>query len=268
MYLPITPYKGRTIMAKTTKLHELLAVEAGLKQTAHNVLDEAKITFAKRHEHFSGDVRSYTCKVEHDPSEVEEGIVDRNEIVTTVGDKLRYIMAPLGRFVDLMVTKDTANQVAVADIEIDEGIVISGVPVTTLLSMEDEIKKLRDVIAEIPTLAPGKSWIPAPDLGPEIFKMEHPEVKTRTRKVPRSHIEYEATKEHPAKVQTYMEDIPIGFYTTERTSGAITPADKSALLARVDTVFRAIKQARQRANSTEVAQRKIFYPIADYILKG
>lgn len=255
-------------MAKTTKLHELLAVEAGLKQTAHNVLDEAKITFSKRHEHFSGEVRSYSCRLEGDPSNVEEGIVDRTEIVTTVGAKLRYIMGPLGRFADLMITKDTANQAATADIEIDGRVIVPGVPVTTLLSMEDEIKKLRDVVAEIPTLAPGKSWIPAPDLGPEVFRMEHPEVKTRTRKVPRSHVEYEATPQHPAKVQTYMEDIPIGVYTTERTSGAITPAAKSALLARVDTVFRAIKQARQRANSTEVAQREMFTPLAEYILEG
>jgi len=139
--------------------------------------------------------------------------------------------------------------------------------VTTLLSLEDEVRRVREVIAAIPTLAPGKSWVLDDKEGAGIFRLEHPEQKIRTRQAFKNHVLAEATKEHPAQVQTYTDNVPIGLYTTERLSGAVTPARKSEMLANVDALFRGIKQARQRANSTTVTQVKIGQSLVEFMLR-
>ena len=251
---------------KDTALHEILAVEAGLKKTSKDVLEEGRVTFSKRADHFGGHIKTYECTVEGDLTEAEAGVTERQEIVTTVHDKLAYILGHVAGHVDCMVTKDKANQSAVADIIVDGAELAKAVPVTTLLSLEDTLKNLRTVVGEIPTLAPGKSWVEAPDLGNDIFRLEYPERKIRTRQMVRNHVMAEATKEHPAQVNLYNENIPVGVYITERVSGAITPAAKSALLGRVDKLFRAVKQARQRANGTKIENVKIFKPLADFII--
>jgi hypothetical protein len=247
-------------------LHEILAVEAGLKKNAGTVLEEAKDTFSKRTEHFTGHIRTYECKKEDDPTKAEEAVVDRKEIVTTVDAKLRYMFDHVIKHVDAMATKDSTNQLAKADIVVDGTTIASGVPVTTLLALEDEVKAWRDVMLQIPTLQPGKSWKPAMDLGPNLFKQEFPEVKTRTAKSIRNHVKYEATKEHPAQVEMISVDEIIGLYKSDNISGAITPAAKSDLLNRVDNLHRAVKQARQRANSQEVTQVQLGKALVGYLL--
>lgn len=249
-----------------TKLHEILAVEAGLKKTARDILAEGEHTFEKRGEHFSGHVKTYINTVENDPWEAEEGVVERQELVTTVHDKLAYIFKHLVRHIDCMATKDSTNQSAKADIVIGDQVLVADVPVTTLLSLEDEIKRWRQVIASVPTLAPGKEWILAADLGDNIFKLRYPEKKVRARKVMHNHVVAKATKEHPEQVRVYNEENPVGVFMTERISGAITPAAKSAMLGKVDIVFRAVKQSRMRANSTQVTQVKIANELANFIL--
>lgn len=253
---------------KVSALHEILAVEAGLKKTSASVVEEAGTTFEKRAEHFSGHVRTYECKVEGDPTQAEEAIVERQDIVTTVAQKLDYAFSHITAHLDVMATKDATNQTAAADIIIDGAVLVSAVPVTTLLTLEDEIKSWRGMIEKIPTLAPGKSWIAAPEAGENIFKMEHDEIKTRTAKTFKNHVKAEATDKHPAQVEMYTAEIPIGLYKTQRLSGAITPAQKSALLGRVDALHRAVKQARQRANSTPVTERRIGATLAQFLLKA
>lgn len=252
-------------MAKP-KLHEILAVEAGLKKTANTVLEEAKTTFEKRSEHFSGSVRTYECLKEDDPTKADEAVIERQEMVTTVNDKLQYVLDHVVRHVDTMATKDASNQIAKANIEIDGVVLVADVPVSTLLDLEDQIKVWREMASAIPTLAPGKSWLVADQIGPDVFRMEHAEVKTRTAKTLRNHVRAEATEKHPAQVDVVQVDEPVGLYRTERISSAYTPAQKSALLARIDSLHRAVKQARQRANGTEVVQMHVGRALADYLL--
>ena len=45
----------------------------------------------------------------------------------------------------------------------------------------------------------------------------------------------------------------------------ISPAEKSALLGRIDKLIQATKKARQQANAAEVVNREIGRKIMDYI---
>src|SRR5947209_3792462 len=79
----------------------------------------------------------------------------------------------------------------------------------------------------------------------------------RTKKVPKNHVKYEATKEHPAQVEMYMEDVWVGTWTTVKFSGAIPAAVRNAMLERLRKLLEGVKTAREEANNLEVRAVKI-----------
>jgi hypothetical protein len=86
---------------------------------------------------------------------------------------------------------------------------------------------------------------------------------TRLRNI----ILYEATKEHPAQVELISYDVIIGTWSTTRSSGKITPAEKHLMLERAGELLVAVKKARAKANECGVVPVKSdkFF---NYILKG
>ena len=90
----------------------------------------------------------------------------------------------------------------------------------------------------------------------------------RTKQVIQQKVLYEATPEHPAQIERWQEQSVIGMFSKSVWSGMLSPAEKSELLERLDVFERAVKQARQRANSTELLKKKIGKDIVNYLMKG
>jgi hypothetical protein len=61
-----------------------------------------------------------------------------------------------------------------------------------------------------------------------------------------------ATDKHPAQVHIYNENINIGTYTMLKYSGAMTAIRKEELLEKIRILDKAVQQAREEANMTEV----------------
>ena len=238
------------------QLHELLAVEGDLKGEKDKIKEEALNTFEKKSTHFSGGLR--TLEMFDDARKEEEsGGTERQEIVTTVPDKLKYMSGSFIRFWDAKLQKELANQEAKADVTVDGKEFMKSVPVTFLLSMEEELKQLRKVYDKIPTLQPGIEWKKDSQKGEHYWKTAYPIVKHKTEKTIEYKIIVPATKEHPAQVKEWAEDKPVGKYSTENWSGMLSPAEKSVMLGKIDTILRAVKKARQRANNQEVKKINI-----------
>ena len=91
-------------------------------------------------------------------------------------------------------------------------------------------------------------------------------VKTiKTRKVPRNHVKAEATEKHPAQVDVYYEDIPVGYWTTVKFSGALPAARVNELLGRVEALQTAVKFAREEANGTAVTDQHVGEAVFGYL---
>jgi hypothetical protein len=246
------------------KLHELLAVEQGLQTAAKKINEETVKTFGKRDEHFVGTVKEIRHFAEED---VKLDVTEIKEMVSTVAEKLRYAAVPNIRALDAFFQKEATNQKALADLVIDDKVLVSAMPGTALLGLESKLTELREVYAAIPTLSPGPSWVKDMDRdgGGNVYRSEHPDVTFRTRRVIKPIIMSPATKEHPAQVQAVNEDVPVAKINTQHLSGMLTTAEKSDLLGRLDKLIRAAKRARQRANSTEVIQGKVGKTLLDFI---
>lgn len=249
-----------------SKLHEVLAVEGELAAVFKKILDEAKVSFEKKANLFSGQVAVYTPGNE---ARAIEAKTEVQEVTETVPRKLAYVAEHVVRYLDCNFQKEAANQHAVADIVLDDGTVLGKqLPATFLLGLETKLKLFRDVLEATPTLPPGIAWVPdaAQKLAPYVFKRTDQPVAIRTEKTIKPIVMSPATDKHPAQVEKVVVDEPIGKTTTTQFSGMISANWKSNLLDRCDIVMRAVKKARQRANEVEVPVANVGLEVVDYIL--
>lgn len=233
------------------KLHEILAVEGDLDAKAKAVMDAAVTNFTSHPDNFVEQSRSLAM---FDDDRANENTDELKALVETVGDLLASVRFHAGKFFDTFACKEATNQTARADVVVDGETLLEAIPATVLLGLESKLKAVRAVYAAIPVLQTGVKWELDADRGAGIYRVVDPEVRMRTEKAIQHKILVEATKEHPAQVEKWTQDIPVGRITVSTWSSMLSQADKSQLLARVDALIRAVKKARQRANTAEVVE--------------
>ena len=243
------------------KLHEILAVEGDLDGTFKKLQDETKKIFSKP-SMFIGMHKSCRMFDAEDTAPPDEF----QEMVTTVQDKLDYLAEAGVKYYNAVYQKDATNTVASADITLPDGtVLLASMPATFLLGLENKLKKLREVYEAIPTLQQGQAWEIREDLGKYIFGTIHPELKLKTAKKFKYQVLYEATDKHPAQIERWEEQVPVGEFKMDVTTGMVTPARKSELIGRLDVLIQATKKARQRANSEKLNTTKVASTIFNYI---
>lgn len=237
------------------KLHEVLAVEGDLAGTAKKIMDEARSTFSGKHNLFLGASAKTTY---FDAAQENLNTTESSALGSTVQEKLDYVAPIVSRYWDAYFVKEATNQIAKADVEVNGKVLWAAVPATVLLGMESKLKELRTVYEAIPTLAPGVFWENDPDARDGVYRSRDAETRfiTKNTIVP---VELSpATKEHKAQVQAIPQDIPVAKREIMHQSGMLSPGDKSDLLERIDILIRAVKTARQKANSADALDKAGF----------
>lgn len=240
-----------------TKLHEILAVESDLKSRASSTLADIVGLFKSGSGKLLGQIATYQVATEDDrphPPKI-------TNMATTVSRQLELLATDFSGWINVAIQKEVTNGNTEAKITINGREVL--LPATALLNLEKKLESLRTAYKAIPTNDVTLTWVW--DTDNECFRSERPEIRRSTRKTPRSFVSYEATKEHPAQVQVYNEDVTAGQWETIKQSGMITPSDQRQRLARLDKLIREVKQARQRANNIEIVPVKIGKDIFAYI---
>jgi hypothetical protein len=246
------------------KLHELLAVESDRESAAAAIIAETVNTFSKKPNLFQGKYTKYT-PFEETALDAEESA---QELVTTVPAKLKHCFGIVAKALNVTAAKDLTNQSAGARaaIVLDDVTLTPELPATTLLMLESKLKGWLTIFEAIPTLAPGRKWVPDADKGDNVFRDGLDEVKFRDKKVTLHKVLVEPTQFHPAQVHTWTENEKIGKIVEVSWSGMMSPADKSKLISRLQSLIIATKQARQRANTAEVVEVDVAKPLIDYLL--
>jgi hypothetical protein len=243
-----------------TKLSQIVAVEKGVKSRATRDFTTAH-RLAHTPQPLSGISRSYQPRADDGESLPSES----TRVQHTVPEINAEVERTLTRLFDVTATKDWANTTAKADVVVNGDVLLEAVPVPYLLFLEKQLNDLRTYVEGLPTLDPSEVWVP--DDQPGVYRTE-PTQTTRTRKVPRNHVRAEATKEHPAQVDVFTEDVVIGDWTTIKRSGALSEGDRAALVERVDDLQRAVKYAREQANSTDIVDMKVGLTVFRYLFGG
>lgn len=238
-----------------TALHEILAVEKSLATTAQRLLNESAKTF-KKHDLFRGVTRELKM---FDPAQAHLESSDHMELTTTVDENLDYLIKPLAAYWDTVLRKDITNQSANATLVMEDGTPLGEkLPATFLLGFEKKLRELREIYNTIPTLPPGKKWIPSPIDRAGVYIDDDTTVQFKSQKDPEFRVVAEATKEHPAQIKEVSRTVNVGKYSTTELSGMLTPLEKAERLTRIDELINATKRARMRANKEEIPERPNF----------
>lgn len=246
------------------KLHENLAVERSLEQTAKKLSTESIKTLGKDNL-FKGALRKLTM---FDENSEHLNTEEELKLTTTVDENIEYLAPHLAKWYDSIFQKDCTNQKARADVVVGGEVIVKGVPATFLLTMETKLAELRKVYEAIPTLAPGTSWIK--DESNEkagVFVTSSPVKQFKSEKTMDFRIVAEATQYHPADVREVSKNETVGEYLTTSWSGALTPVEKARRLDNLDQLLLAVRRARQRANDAELSKEKIGRALIDFINK-
>jgi hypothetical protein len=227
-----------------TTLSQIIAVEKGVKADATRRVTDLHRDVQKE-PLLSGITRTYQPR----DDEGDKLPPESTKVQIGAEDVLRQVGGIMTRLFDVTLTKDNANCRAAADVVVDGEPLLRKVPVTYLLFLEKQLTDIHTIVAKLPLLNPAEDWTEDSAAG----SWKTPPVKTvRTQKIPRNHVLSDATKEHPAQVQVYMEDKPVGDWTTVKFSGAMPAARVRQILDRVEALQRAVKYAREEANTTVV----------------
>jgi hypothetical protein len=241
------------------KLNQVIAVVAAKKKKAAETLTEAyhKIQKAPL---FDGLSRTYQPKDE----DGEKLPPESKSIQVKVSDLIQEAVTDLTEMYDVIATQDWANCTARASVKVDGQVILADVPVTYLLFLEKQLNDLATFVGKFPTLDPSEAWSYSE-------AADHwsttPSESTRTKKVPKAFVKYEATKEHPAQVETFHEDILVGVWRTVKFSGAVPAKQRNQILERVRKLHEAVVQAREEANSIEATPRSVGKEVFGYIFK-
>lgn len=260
-----------------SKLHEVLAVEKDLQGQANKMLGETEKLF-KAGTAFLGSITFFDPVVVDGAGSSERVLESKEEIVTTVPERLKWTAQHVSRWLDAVLQKEATNQNAKADIVIeDDGegegqiVIARDVPATMLLGLETKLTAFRAAVAAMPTLDAKRAWVPDTNGRAGTFKTENDEKVTVTKKVIEPLVLTQAVIKDgvgiPAQVKEISKDVPVGTRTKTLYSGALTADQASGILGRIDRLIRAVKKARQRANETEVVKAKIGDALFGYILK-
>lgn len=239
------------------KLNQILAVEKGVKARSYATVTELDKHIQKEALH-TGISRTYRKK----DDDGEDLPAERSLVQISAAEVLDEVRRAYTDAWNVTATKEWANQTAVADLVIDGVLVLTGVPVTYLLFLEKQLVDLRTLVGRLPILDPAEKWSWDANSGAYVAEMHETH---RTKKVPKVLVKYPATPEHPAQVETYAEDVIVGFWETIKFSGAMPAARKTTLLERLDSALQAVKTARESANDVIVTNQTVAGDLLDHL---
>lgn len=245
----------------SSKLNQIIAVRASVKNDIDTKLTK-NYHLLQKGTLLAGHSRTYTPKDDDGfryPPESANVQVKVEQVLREVGDEMTKLF-------DVTAAMDWSNQNARADVVLitaDQVVtLLKDVPVTYLMFLEKQLVNLETLIRRLPQLDPSENW--TYDANTDTNKTE-PVGTVKSAKVRRNHVLAPATDRHPAQVESYTEDIPVGTWSTVKYSGALPAARVNKMLARVTALAQAVKYAREQANMSEVVDPKPGRRIFDYL---
>jgi hypothetical protein len=239
------------------KLNQIVAIEKGVRSSSYAAVTEQHKRVQKS-SLLSGISRTYHPKDEEGDTYPPESTL----VQVRAQESIQKASKSWTDLFDITLTKDSGNTEAKADVIVDGETVAADVPISTLLFLEKQLQDVKTFITKLPTLDPAHSW--SFDEAQDCYATD-PAETAKTKKIPRAFEKSPATKEHPAQVEIFHEDILVGRWRTVKYSGALPASQVNEYLERVEKLVQAIKFAREKANSIEIQRRRMGEDVFRYL---
>lgn len=243
-------------MAKKVRLAQVIGHEKDIRQSAYESLTEIHKNSMKP-DMVTGLTKEYSPKNEGD----EKLPAEKTLVKFSTTDALEEASQFMTELFDITLTRDSGNAGISVSLKIGDTVLIEKVPGTYLLFLKKQLDDWKKFVNSLQTLDPAKEW-----KWVDGNWRSEPVVTNRTKKEKKALVLYDATEKHPAQVQAYDEDVPVGTWTTVYLSGAIPVTRKKELLARIAQLEKALVEAQEEVNSNLVEQREGGKAIFDFLL--
>jgi hypothetical protein len=239
------------------KLNQTIAISNGIKTNSEKILTK-EYQLLQKDELLSGISRKYNPSKE----DGEKLPPEDKKVQHTVDKSIKEISKALKELINIVATQDVANCKAVANVNIKDKIILKYVPVTHLLFLEKQLINLHTYIGKLPILDAGEDWKYDETQG---CYRSATRSTARTQKIPEVIVKYQATKEHPAQVEIYPKDVQVGIWENVKYSGCIEKSKRDEYLEKVEELQKAIKIAREEANSIDVSPMEFGEAILNFV---
>ncbi len=246
-------------MAKQSRLAQVIAVEKQVKSRVNSEGAELH-KLNQKPDLFSGMTRTYERKSE----EGEELPPEQKLVQYRAHENLTQWSTMWAELLDVVATKDWGNVQARADLMVDGHLLVKDAPVTYLIWLEKQLEDFRTFVDNLPVLDPSKAWRFDTATG---LNITEPVRTARHKKVPRVLVKVEATEHHPAQAEIVHDDVLVGYWSQLFTSGALSDPRRRQLLTRVDSLRKAVKEAREEANSLKIDPIEVGTTISKWLLQ-
>lgn len=247
------------VATRAVALNQVIAVRKGVQSEVHSGLTRLHHQVQKVNL-LTGFTRTHQKIRDEDPD--VPGEVQRVQVNAT--ETLHQVRDLMSRLWNVTAVVDWTNCQARADVVIGDQVIIKQAPATFLIFLEKQLTDLHTIIDKLPVLDPADEW--HWDDNADAWASQTT-TTVRTKKEPRNHVLAPATEKHPAQVNVYMEDVPVGYWHTVKHSGAIGGSRKNVMLGRVRELREAVKAAREEANMTPAAVVDIADGVFGYLLR-
>jgi hypothetical protein len=239
------------------RLSQVIAVEKSVKNESNNKITAAYHELQKT-ALFQGIARTYSPRDE----DGEMLPPEHQKVQRRASDLLKFTGDVMSSYWDMTLTKDSANSHAFADVVLDGVKIIEHAPVTFLLFLEKQLIDLSTMVKKLPVLDQSETW--HVDSAQDCHATE-PSASVKTKKVPKAFVKVAATKEHPAQVEAFTEDVVVGTWKTVKFSGALPQSRVTEVLDRISRLQAAVKMAREEANTIAAEQRHVGAQVFGYV---
>jgi len=248
-------------------IHQLLPALNEAEQLVRKVGDETAKAFSKD-EPWEGYIKGLYFLDEDRQSEAA-GAGESRELSTTVLERLAREDEFKIRNYDCQLQREEANAIARADVILPDGQIVGNFPVGYLMYLEKQLARERDIFEKAPTIDARIRWEPDPDAAFEgVRKSAEPQKTNKTEKQRVVLEKAKATDKHPAQVDVFEKDVVVGYYSTVRKTGKLSAHEKHERLRRYDILLTAVRQAKAKANETEVPRAEIGARICHFLNTG
>lgn len=247
------------------KLCETIAILKGVKSRVYSYQTQQD-KLCQKPALFNGQTKTYEPLNEEDQDRPDGDIA---LVQQRTDDMIAEISRQLAELFDRTASLEYGNTHAIADVEVDGNVLLKGAPATYLLFLEKQLTDLHTAIGRMPVLSPEFTW--AADESRNCWVSDTVK-KVRTKKTPK--VVMTATAKTTAKDgsvteqqtgQVVTEDLPVGYWHTTYFSTALPATRRKELCNRVLKLQDAVKQARERANSTVVENESVGQPLLDWV---
>lgn len=234
---------------KNPRLCEIIAVVDGTKNRTKDKLTAAHHALQKP-ELFSGHQKTYRPKGDDVTSELGEQLPpDTRNVTANAEDIIKKTAEALTELFNVELAREATNAHAVADVVVDGKVLLSSMPVTYLLFLDKQLTDIHTFVKKLPTLDASERWTFDPA---QAMFATSPAETARTKKITEPLVLYPHTDKHPAQVKETTRDVVAGYWSTIKYSTALQQTRVADLVARVEKLQKAVKVAREQANSAEV----------------